>query len=81
MAKKKDSAKKTFRKQIEQQLFATFDHLKDNADPKKLRRSIRRASKILSSSLKAEPSKKKLKDKKSTEENAKETVTAETTTN
>jgi len=81
MAKNKTSAKKTIRKQIEQQLFATFDHLKERSDPKKLKRSIRRASKILSASVRAEPAKKKLKDKKTAVDNPKDTITAEANTN
>lgn len=61
MAKEKTTAKKVIRQQIEQQLFATFDHLKNQLKPKKLRRSIRKASKILSSGLKANTIKKKTK--------------------
>lgn len=49
MAKK---IKTTFRHQVEQKLITTFDLNSVQADSKKLKRSLRKASKILSKALK-----------------------------
>lgn len=45
------SKKKNFRQEIEKQLITTFDGLGQRANPKKFRKSIKKASKILSRSL------------------------------
>ena len=45
------SEKKNFRQEIEKQLITTFDGLGQPANPKKFRKSIKKASKILSKSL------------------------------
>ncbi|MBC7849688.1 MAG: hypothetical protein H7Y31_08130 [Chitinophagaceae bacterium] len=59
--------KKAFRQQVEQQLITTFDLLERSSNPKKVKRGLRKASKILSGLLKAVPevkAKAKPKNKK-----------------
>lgn len=77
MAKAKKTPKKTIRKQIEQQLITTFNHLKEEVSPKRFNRSIRKASKILSEGIR--PLRAKSKSKKTTPrvKTTKETIVAE----
>lgn len=65
MAKK---AKKTLQQEIQKQLVSSLDGLSKSADPKKLKKSIKKASKILSKGLKEKVAVVKKKVKKTTVE-------------
>lgn len=74
MAKKN---KKIFRQQIEQQLIAVFDLQAREANPKKFKRSLKEASRIISDGL--EP--KKVKQKKAEKDNPKKKKAKSTSVN
>jgi hypothetical protein len=72
---KKD--KKIFRQQIEQQLIAVFDLQAREANPKKFKRSLKEASRIIFDGL--EP--KKVKQKKAEKDNPKKKKAKSTSVN